>query len=68
MDRTGQVWSSSRRDVFMVLGSKTLSTRYSDDVWWYVLYLDGEHSGSDDAIFEPSDRPWEKRSSFRRIT
>lgn len=68
MDRTGQIWTSSRRDVFVVLGRKTLSTQHSADVWWYVLYLDGDHSGTDDAIFESSDRLWEQRGGLRRIT
>ena len=68
MERTGQIWSSSRHDVFVVLGSKMLSTQHNTDVWWHVLYLDGDHSGTDDAIFESSNRPWEKRPSLRRIT
>jgi len=67
MDRTGQVWNSSRQDVFLVLGRKTLSTQHSGDVWWYVLYLDGDYIGTDDAVFESSDRPWERRSGLRRV-
>lgn len=68
MNRTGQIWRSTRDDVFVVLGSKMLSTQHCDDVWWYVLYLDGEHIGTDDVIFESSDRPWELRAGLRRIT
>jgi hypothetical protein len=68
MNRTGQIWRSTRDDVFVVLGPKTLSTQHSDDVWWYVLYLDGEHTGTDDAVFESSDRPWERRTGLRRVT
>jgi hypothetical protein len=68
MERTGQIWSSTRHDVFVVLGRKTMTTKHSTDVWWYVLYLDGDHSGTDDVIFESSDRPWEKRGGLRRVT
>ena len=68
MERTGQIWSSSRRDVFVVLGPRTLTTQHSADVWWHVLYLDGDHGGTDDAIFECSCRPWETRGGLRRIT
>jgi hypothetical protein len=68
MDRTGQVWRSGRGDVFVVLGPKTLSTQFSADVWWSVFYMDGDHQGAEDAIFESSDRQWERRAGLRRVT
>lgn len=67
-DRTGQVWRTARDGVFLVLGPKTITTQYNSDTWWYVFFMDGEYAGAEDVIFEASDRVWEQRTSFKRVT
>lgn len=70
MDRTGQVWLIGGREVILVLGPKTRTTQHKQDRWWTIVYLhaDQYNVGTEDILFEASDRTWEQRSGLQRIT